>query len=110
MAALAGTDSRDGRADLPDHPNNPNRPNNQNPPSVSNDTEPKLMWCVKCQTEQVADGRVKAGFITCLRCGEADAKRVRFTVAPAYHKGPYTVHSDKTMLRYISRPGRGSDY
>lgn len=103
MAALAGTDSRDGRADLPDHPNNPNRPN---PPSVSNDTEPKLMWCVKCQTEQVADGRVKAGFITCLRCGEADAKKVRHCVVPM-HKSNYVVVSDRSLLLCLNKVARG---
>lgn len=68
------------------------------------------MWCVVCQIEKVAAKRVEAGFITCLECGEAEARLVKFTVAPAYHKGPYTVHRDTTMLRYISRPGRGSDY
>jgi hypothetical protein len=68
------------------------------------------MWCIKCQNEWVVDARIEAGFCTCLECGEAEAKLVKFTVAPAYHKGPYTVHRDTTMLRYINRPGRGEDY
>jgi hypothetical protein len=72
--------------------------------------EVELVRCVKCQMEDVAAKRVEAGYITCLTCGEADARRVRFTVAPAYHKGPDSVHRDKTMLRYINRPGRGTDY
>jgi ribosomal protein L37AE/L43A len=62
------------------------------------------MWCVKCQMEQVAAKRVEAGFITCLRCGEADAKKVRHTVVPM-HKSNYVVISDRRDLMGINNKG-----
>lgn len=64
------------------------------------------MRCVKCQTEQVADGRVKAGFITCLRCGEADAKKVKWCVTITAHKGAYGVVRDKEMLKQLNKYAR----
>lgn len=62
------------------------------------------MWCVNCQMEKVADGRVKAGFITCLRCGEADARKVRHTIVPM-HKSNYIVVSDMRDLKGINNKG-----
>ena len=62
------------------------------------------MWCVACRTEEVAVKRVEAGFITCLRCGEADAKKVRFCVVPM-HKSNYVVISDRRDLMGINNKG-----
>ena len=62
------------------------------------------MWCVKCQIEEVAAKRVEAGFITCLRCGEVDARKVRHTVVPM-HKSNYVVISDRRDLAGINNKG-----
>ena len=62
------------------------------------------MYCVVCRTEEVAPRRVEAGFITCLRCGEADAKKVRHTVVPM-HKSNYVVISDRRDLAGINNKG-----
>ena len=61
-------------------------------------------YCVVCRTEEVAQGRILAGFITCLRCGEADAKKVRHTVVPM-HKSNYVVVSDMRDLKGINNKG-----
>ena len=60
------------------------------------------MWCVKCQMEEVAAKRVEAGFITCLRCGEVDARRVRHTVVPMA-KSNYIVVTDRTILKQLNK-------
>jgi len=62
------------------------------------------IWCVVCQLEQVAAKRVEAGFITCLRCGEADARRVRHTIVPM-HKSNYVVITDRRDLMGINNKG-----
>ena len=68
------------------------------------------MWCVACRTEEVAAKRVEAlkkngaGFITCLRCGEADARKVRHTIVPM-HKSNYVVISDRRDLMGINNKG-----
>ena len=64
------------------------------------------MWCVKCQMEWVADGRIEAGFITCLECGEADAKKVKHTVVPM-HKSNYVVVTDRSLLLCLNKVARG---
>ena len=64
------------------------------------------MWCVKCQIEQVAAKRVEAGFITWLRCGEADAKKVKWCVTITAHKGAYGVVRDKEMLKQLNKYAR----
>ena len=62
------------------------------------------MYCVVCRTEEVAAKRIEAGFITCLRCGEADARKVRHTVVPM-HKSNYVVISDRRDLAGINNKG-----
>ncbi len=70
------------------------------------------MWCVACRTEEVAAKRVEAlkkngaGLITCLRCGEADAKKVRHTIVPM-HKSNYVVVSDRALLKCLNKVARG---
>ncbi len=63
------------------------------------------MWCVKCQMEEVAPKRVEAGFITCLRCGEVDARRVKHTVVPMA-KSNYIVVTDRTLLKQLNKYAR----
>lgn len=62
------------------------------------------MWCVSCQNEKVARGRILAGFITCLGCGEADARKVKHTIVPM-HKSNYVVVSDLRDLKGINNKG-----
>jgi hypothetical protein len=79
------------------------------------------MYCVKCQMEEVAQERVnclthnglipmsvaiRERLITCLRCGEADARRVRHTVVPM-HKSNYVVVSDRELLKCLNKVARG---
>lgn len=64
------------------------------------------MYCVACRTEEVAAKRIEAGFITCLRCGEADARKVRHTVVPM-HKSNYVVVSDRALLKCLNKVARG---
>lgn len=64
------------------------------------------IYCVACRTEEVAAKRVEAGFITCLECGEADAKKVRHTVVPM-HKSNYVVVSDRELLKCLNKVARG---
>jgi hypothetical protein len=67
---------------------------------------------MKCQIERVADGRVAAlthngvGFITCLGCGEADARKVKHTIVPM-HKSNYVVVSDRELLKCLNKVARG---
>ena len=63
------------------------------------------MYCVKCQMDKVAPKRVEVGFITCLRCGEADARKVRHTIVPM-HKSNYVVISDRSLLRCLNKVAR----
>ena len=63
------------------------------------------MYCVRCQIETVAAKRHEAGYITCLRCGEADARRVKHTVVPM-HKSNYVVVSDKNLLLCLNKVAR----
>ena len=64
------------------------------------------MYCVKCQMEEVAAKRIEAGFITCLRCGEVDARRVKHTVVPM-HKSNYVVVRDRELLKCLNKVARG---
>jgi len=65
-------------------------------------------FCRNCITHgmytPVDARRYKAGFVTCLPCGEADAKRVRHTIVPM-HKSNYMVISDKRDLMGINNKG-----
>lgn len=60
------------------------------------------MYCVTCQIEEVAAKRVEAGFITCLRCGEADARKVRHTIVPM-SKSNYIVVTDRELLKGLNK-------
>jgi hypothetical protein len=56
--------------------------------------------------EEVAAKRIEAGFITCLRCGEVDARRVKHTVVPM-HKSNYVVVRDRELLKCLNKVARG---
>ena len=60
-------------------------------------------YCVVCRTEEVAAKRIEAGFITCLRCGEVDAKKVKWCVTITSHKGAYGVVRDREMLKCLNK-------
>jgi len=64
------------------------------------------MRCVACHIEEVAAKRYEAGYRTCLRCGEAEARRVKHTVVPM-HKSNYMVVSDRTLLKCLNKVARG---
>ena len=63
------------------------------------------MWCVKCQMEWVVDARIEVGFVTCLECGEADAKKVKHCVVPMA-KSNYIVVTDRTLLKQLNKYAR----
>lgn len=63
------------------------------------------MYCVRCQIEEVAPKRHEAGYITCLRCGEDDARKRKFCVVPM-HKSNYVVVSDKNLLLCLNKVAR----
>ena len=62
------------------------------------------MRCAACHTEEVATKRSEAGYRTCLRCGEAEAKQVRHTIVPM-HKSNYVVITDRRDLMGINNKG-----
>ena len=62
------------------------------------------MWCVACRIEKVSAERIRdTGFITCLECGEIDAKKVKWCVTVTAHKGAYGVIRDKKMLKCLNK-------
>ena len=64
------------------------------------------MRCAACHIEEVATKRSEAGYRTCLRCGEAEAKQVRHTIVPM-HKSNYVVVSDRALLKCLNKVARG---
>lgn len=48
-----------------------------------------------CRTcgDDVPSGRTLLGYTTCLACGDIAARKVKFTVMPAYSKGAYQLIS-----------------
>jgi hypothetical protein len=62
-------------------------------------------FCPNCGDE-VASRRRLLGYRTCLTCGDAAARQVKFTVIPAYSKGAYQVVSrDDIALTNPKRTG-----
>ena len=65
-------------------------------------------FCRECVTHgmytPVDQRRVLAGFITCLPCGETQAKRVKHTIVPM-HKSNYMVITDPRDLMGINNKG-----
>lgn len=55
-------------------------------------------YCHECGDE-VKQGRWDLGYKTCLFCGEAQARMVKFTVAIPYAKGAYQlIHDPKDLF------------
>ena len=63
-------------------------------------------FCHSCMAHgmytPVEPRRVEAGYITCLPCGEAQAKQVRHTIVPM-HKSNYMVVTDPTILKQLNK-------
>lgn len=59
--------------------------------------------CRVCNTT-IPIGRSKLGYVTCLECGEVEARKVRHTVVPL-HKSNYIVVSNKDDLKGINNKG-----
>ena len=52
----------------------------------------------------IPQGRVSLGYVTCLSCGEVEARKVRHTVVPM-HKSNYIVVSNIEDLKGINNKG-----
>lgn len=69
-----------------------------------------VCFCRVCFTHgmltPVAPRRHLAGFDTCLRCGEADARKVKHTIVPM-PKSNYIVVTDRTLLRGLNSSHKG---
>jgi hypothetical protein len=67
-----------------------------------------ICFCRACAMQgmftPVDPRRYKAGFDTCLPCGEGEAKQVRHTIVPM-HKSNYMVVSDRRDLMGINNKG-----
>jgi ribosomal protein L37AE/L43A len=59
--------------------------------------------CVVCHAKY-SQGRHDLGYVTCLSCGEKDAKRVKHCVVPM-HKGNYIPITDMSLLVQINSKG-----
>ena len=60
------------------------------------------MIAMKCRCgASVPPRRAALGYTTCLSCGEAQARRVRHTIAPL-NKSNYVLVTDRTMLSQLN--------
>lgn len=60
--------------------------------------------CTGCYGGYVPFARYKLGYTTCLECGEAQAKKRKFTVAPM-HKSNYMLFTNTDDLKGINNKG-----
>lgn len=60
--------------------------------------------CTACHAEFVEDERVVLGYLTCMPCGEAQARKRRHTVVPL-HKSNYIVPANREELCGINNKG-----
>jgi hypothetical protein len=60
--------------------------------------------CIYCYAEFVEDERVVLGYLSCMPCGEAQAKKRKHTVVPL-HKSNYIVPANREELRGINNKG-----
>lgn len=58
------------------------------------------MLCVRCG-DDIVSGRASLGFMTCLKCGEREAKRVKHCVVPM-NKSNYVVVTDLSLLKQLN--------
>lgn len=61
--------------------------------------------CYRCG-HAVADARARLGYITCLACGETDARSVKHTIVPM-PKSNYIVVTDLSLLRGLNGSHKG---
>lgn len=54
--------------------------------------------------EEINPRRYALGYRTCLECGEKDAKKTKFTIAPM-HKSNYVLVTDYTDLKGLNNKG-----
>lgn len=66
--------------------------------------EDRRYLCTNCYGGHVEYRRWKAGYSTCLPCGEELAKQRKHTIVPM-HKSNYTVITDMEMLVGINNKG-----
>lgn len=60
--------------------------------------------CSYCYAEFVEDERVVLGYLSCMPCGEAQARKRKHTVVPL-HKSNYIVPANREELRGINNKG-----
>ena len=66
--------------------------------------EDRRYLCTHCYGGHVEYRRWKAGYTTCLPCGEAQARERKFTVAPM-HKSNYMLFTNLDDLKGINNKG-----
>ena len=66
--------------------------------------EDRVYLCNSCHWEKVPFKRWKAGYFTCLACGEEQARAVKHCVVPM-HKSNYVVVSDRNLLTGVNQKG-----
>ena len=66
--------------------------------------EDRVYLCNSCHWEKVPFNRWKAGYFTCLACGEEQARAVKHCVVPM-HKSNYVVVSDRNLLTGVNQKG-----
>jgi len=66
--------------------------------------EDRRYLCTHCYGGHVEYRRWKAGYTTCLSCGETLAKQKKHTIAPM-HKSNYMVFTDRNDLKGINNKG-----
>jgi ribosomal protein L37AE/L43A len=67
--------------------------------------------CAGCRREEVLPRRAALGYVTCMPCGEREARGYKHTIVPM-HKSGYIVVSKESreLLTQLNRPGRGSNH
>jgi len=66
--------------------------------------EDRVYLCTACHWEKVPYLRWKAGYFTCLPCGEEQAReeRMGWCIAPISNKAGYTRVTDYSLLKQIN--------
>jgi hypothetical protein len=60
--------------------------------------------CIYCYAEFVEDERVVLGYLSCMPCGEEQARKRKHTVVPL-HKSNYIVPANREEIRGINNKG-----
>lgn len=62
--------------------------------------------CTRCYAEFIEDDRVVLGYLTCMPCGEEQARKKKHTVVPL-PKSNYVVVSDLSLLLGLNSSHKG---